>query len=89
MGGYAIKSRLQKKLEQFTSEELPLLVEQGYPTEFRKLTENYKASPHATLESNRLDSLVLKSETRARRASVPRFPLPRRGSAVPKTAAIS
>jgi hypothetical protein len=39
---YTIKSRLQKKLQLFASQELPLLVEQGYLTEFCKLTENNK-----------------------------------------------
>jgi len=34
---YTIKSRFQKKLEQFARQELPLLVEQGYLTEFCKL----------------------------------------------------
>ena len=45
---YTIKSRLQKKVQQFAREELPLLIEQGYLdlTEFRKveLTENCKES---------------------------------------------
>jgi hypothetical protein len=45
---YTIKSRLQKKVQQFAREELPLLVEQGYLelTEFCKveLTENCKVS---------------------------------------------
>ena len=44
---YTIKSRLQKKLEAFVREEFPLLVKQGYLTEFCKLlqpnlTENRK-----------------------------------------------
>ena len=41
---YTIKSRLQKKVQQFAREELLLLLEQGYLdlTEFRKLTENCK-----------------------------------------------
>ena len=37
---YTIKSRLQKKVQQFAREELPLLVEQGY----LDLTENCKVS---------------------------------------------
>jgi hypothetical protein len=41
---YSIKSRLQKKLQQFASQELPILVEKGYLTEFCKLTENCKVS---------------------------------------------
>ncbi|MDQ3851903.1 MAG: hypothetical protein M3299_03605 [Thermoproteota archaeon] len=42
--GYTIKCRLQKKLQQFTSQELPILLQKGYLTEFRKpdLTENCK-----------------------------------------------
>ncbi len=37
-----IKSRLQKKLEMFVNQELPILVEKGYldVTEFRNVTEN-------------------------------------------------
>jgi hypothetical protein len=43
-GGYSrvIKSRLQKKLEVFVNQELPILVEKGFldVTEFRNVTEN-------------------------------------------------
>jgi hypothetical protein len=41
---YCVKSRLQKKLQQFTMEELPLLIEKGYIdiAEFGKLAENCK-----------------------------------------------
>jgi hypothetical protein len=43
-GGYSrvIKSRLQKKLEVFVNQGLPILVEKGYldVTEFRNVTEN-------------------------------------------------
>ena len=43
-GGYSrvIKSRLQKKLDVFVNQELPVLVEKGYldVTEFRSVTEN-------------------------------------------------
>jgi hypothetical protein len=46
-GGYSrvIKSRLQKKLEMFVNQELPILVEKGYldVTEFRNVTENRNA----------------------------------------------
>jgi hypothetical protein len=37
-----IKSRLQKKIEVFVNQELPILVEKGYLdiTEFRNVTEN-------------------------------------------------
>ena len=46
-GGYSrvIKSRLQKKLEVFVNQELPILVEKGYldVTEFRNVTENCNA----------------------------------------------
>jgi hypothetical protein len=40
-----IKSRLQKKLEVFVNQELPILVEKGYLdiTEFRNVTENCNA----------------------------------------------
>jgi hypothetical protein len=41
---YTTKCRLQKKGELFANEELPLLVEQGYLTEIRKLTKNCKVS---------------------------------------------
>src|SRR5215210_4935169 len=46
---YTLKSRLQKKVQRFAREELPLLIEQGYLTEFCKvaqpnLTENRMAS---------------------------------------------
>jgi hypothetical protein len=37
--GYTIKSRLEKKLQQFISQELPILVEKGYLTDNCKLTE--------------------------------------------------
>jgi len=39
---YTIESRLVKKLHQFTSQELPLLIENGYLTEFCKLIDNCK-----------------------------------------------
>ena len=46
-GGYSrvIKSRLQKKLEVFVNQELPILVEKGYldVTEFRNVTGNCNA----------------------------------------------
>ena len=40
-----IKSRLQKKVEDFVNQELPLLVENGYlnVTQFRNVTENSNA----------------------------------------------
>ena len=41
-----IKSRLQKKLEVFVNQELPILVRKGYldVTEFRNVTENCNVS---------------------------------------------
>ena len=39
---YIIKSRLVKKINQFANQELPLLIEKGYLTEFCKLTDNRK-----------------------------------------------
>jgi hypothetical protein len=39
---YTIKSRLVKKINQFANQELPLLIEKGYLTEFCKLTDNRK-----------------------------------------------
>jgi hypothetical protein len=39
---YTIKSRLVKKLNQFINQELPLLIEKGYLTEFCKLADNCK-----------------------------------------------
>ena len=39
---YTIKSRLVKKINQFSNQELPLLIEKGYLTEFCKLTDNRK-----------------------------------------------
>jgi hypothetical protein len=46
-GGYSrvIKSRLQKKIEVFVNQELPILIEKGYVdvTEFRNVTENCNA----------------------------------------------
>jgi hypothetical protein len=50
---YTIKSRLLKKIQQFTSEELPLLIKNGYLTEFCKvssgdLTENCKVSNNSS-----------------------------------------
>ncbi len=39
---YTIKSRLMKKVHQFINQELPLLIERGYLTEFCKLTDNCK-----------------------------------------------
>jgi hypothetical protein len=54
---YTIKSRLQKKVQQFAREELPLLVEQGYLdlTEFCKveLTENCKVSNALVAQAGR------------------------------------
>jgi hypothetical protein len=35
---YNIKSRLQKKLQQFTNEKLPLLVAMGYLADFCKVS---------------------------------------------------
>jgi hypothetical protein len=46
---YTIKSGLQKKLQQFISQELPLLIEKGYLTEFCKLTENSEVPTRASL----------------------------------------
>ena len=47
-GGYSrvIKPRLQKKLEVFVNQELPILVRKGYldVTEFRNVTENCNVS---------------------------------------------
>jgi hypothetical protein len=40
---YCVKSRLQKKLKVFSSQELPLLIEKGYLAEFCKLAENCNA----------------------------------------------
>jgi hypothetical protein len=40
--GYTIKSRLVKKINQFANQELPLLIQKGYLTEFCKLTNNCK-----------------------------------------------
>ena len=42
--GYTIKSGLQKKLQQFISQELPILIEKGYLTDNCKLTEFCKVS---------------------------------------------
>ena len=46
-GGYSrvIRSRLQKKIEVFVKQEVPILVEKGYldVTEFRNVTENRNA----------------------------------------------
>ncbi len=39
---YTIKSRLVNKIKQFANQELPLLIENGYLTEFCKLTDNCK-----------------------------------------------
>jgi hypothetical protein len=39
---YTIRSRLAKKINQFANQELPLLIEMGYLTEFCKLTNNCK-----------------------------------------------
>ena len=43
---YCVKSRLQKKLRQFTTQELPLLIEKGYIdlAEYRKVAENCNVS---------------------------------------------
>jgi hypothetical protein len=44
---YCVKSRLQKKLNTFTSQELPLSIEKGYLpnlAEYCKLAENCKVS---------------------------------------------
>ena len=38
-----IRSRLNKNVQQFVSQELPLLIEKGYVTEFRNVTENSNA----------------------------------------------
>jgi hypothetical protein len=39
---YTIRSRLVKKIKQFANQELPILNENGYLTEFCKLTDNCK-----------------------------------------------
>jgi hypothetical protein len=40
--GYSrtMRSRLHKKVQLFVSQELPILIEKGYVTEFRNITEN-------------------------------------------------
>jgi hypothetical protein len=58
-----IKSRLKKKLEHFTIEELPLLVKHGHLIEFcniarPNLTENCKVS-----KDNMIQEELLKEET--------------------------
>jgi hypothetical protein len=40
-----IRSRLHKKVQQFISQELPLLVESGYVTKFCNVTENSNVEP--------------------------------------------
>ena len=62
-GGYsrAIKSRIQKKLEVFVNQELPILVEKGYldVTEFRNVTENCNtqvAQPGRELSSREIEN---------------------------------
>jgi hypothetical protein len=57
--GYSrvIKSRLQKKVEFFVNQELPLLIENEYlvdVTEFRNVTENCNASEHKRATFTRL-----------------------------------
>jgi hypothetical protein len=54
---YTIKSRLQKKLEHFTAEEMLLLVKHGSLTEFCKiagpnLTENCKVSKDNVIQED-------------------------------------
>jgi hypothetical protein len=67
--GYSriIKSRLQKKLEVFVNQELPILIEKGYldVTKFRNVTENRnalvaqpgRALPRYEIENNEMRSL--------------------------------
>jgi hypothetical protein len=38
-----MRSRLHKKVQAFVNQELPLLIEKGYVTEFRNVTENSNA----------------------------------------------
>ncbi|MGH9989863.1 MAG: hypothetical protein ACREAS_05435, partial [Nitrososphaera sp.] len=67
-GGYSrvIKSRLQKKLEVFVNQGLPILVEKGYldVTEFRNVTENCNtqvAQPGRELSSREIENNEKKS----------------------------
>jgi hypothetical protein len=55
---YTIKCRLQKKIERFAKEELSLLVEQGYLTEFCKLTENSKVSNDLVAQARRAKEVL-------------------------------
>jgi hypothetical protein len=88
---YTIKSRLQKKVQQFTREELPLLVEQGYLdlTEFCKveLTENCKVSnalvaqPGRELPTYEIEHKLMKKESLG--GDLDPRPLPYQGNALP------
>ena len=86
---YTIKSRLQKKAQQFAREELPLLVEQGYLDliEFCKLnlTENCKVSNALVAQAGRKLPPTYEIEHKKRSLggdSNPR-PLPYQGNALP------
>jgi hypothetical protein len=84
-GGYSrvIKSRLQKKLEVFVNQELPILVEKGYldVTEFRNVTENCDtqvAQPGRAFGCNERERIV-----RSLGGDLDPRPLPYQGNALP------
>ena len=73
--GYSrtIKSRLQKKIERFASEELPLLIEKGCldVTEFPNVTENSNALVAQRGRALAWDSNNEKKEKKPRRGFDP------------------
>ena len=84
-GGYSrvIKSRLQKKLEVFVNQELPILVGKGYldVTEFRNVTEN--CNIQVAEPGRRLPRYEIDNKLRSLGGDLDPRPLPYQGNALP------
>ena len=63
--GYSrvIKSRLHKKVQQFISQELPLLVQNGYVTKFCNVTENSNVEPTCPFGHGEVSNFNIISES--------------------------
>ncbi len=83
--GYSrvIKSRLQKKLEVFVNQELPILIEKGYldVTEFRNVTEN--CNTLVAQPSRGLPRCEIENKKESLGGDLDPRPLPYQGNALP------
>src|SRR5919108_6391542 len=64
---HVIRSRLHKKVQQFISQELPLLVESGYVTKFCNVTENSNVEPTCPFGHGGLATRILILSQRQKR----------------------